>query len=48
MSDYEFGIFSALAIHDTGSVVGSALQFSDNSVEYAASLKILRTLWLIL
>jgi uncharacterized integral membrane protein (TIGR00698 family) len=47
MSDYEFGIFSALAIHDTGSVVGSALQFSDNSFEYAASLKILRTLWLI-
>ncbi|MDB2534760.1 putative sulfate exporter family transporter [Gammaproteobacteria bacterium] len=47
MSDYEFGIFTALAIHDTGSVVGSALQFSDNSVEYAASLKILRTLWLI-
>ncbi|MFL2698421.1 MAG: YeiH family protein [Gammaproteobacteria bacterium] len=47
MSDYEFGIFSALAIHDTGSVVGSALQFSDNSVESAASLKILRTLWLI-
>ena len=47
MSDSEFGIFSALAIHDTGSVVGSALQFSDNSVESAASLKILRTLWLI-
>jgi uncharacterized integral membrane protein (TIGR00698 family) len=47
MSYYEFGIFSALAIHDTGSVVGSALQFSDNSVESAASLKILRTLWLI-
>ena len=47
MSDYEFGIFSALAIHDTGSVVGSALQFSANSVESAASLKILRTLWLI-
>jgi uncharacterized integral membrane protein (TIGR00698 family) len=47
MSDYEFGIFSALAIHDTGSVVGSALQFSDNSVESAASLKILRTIWLI-
>ena len=47
MSDYEFGIFTALAIHDTGSVVGSALQFSDNSVEVASSLKILRTLWLI-
>ena len=47
MSDSEFGIFSALAIHDTGSVVGSALQFSNNSLESAASLKILRTLWLI-
>jgi uncharacterized integral membrane protein (TIGR00698 family) len=47
MSDSEFGIFSALAIHDTGSVVGSALQFSDNSVESAASLKILRTIWLM-
>ena len=47
MNNYEFGIFSALAIHDTGSVIGSALQFSDNSVEVATSLKILRTLWLI-
>ena len=47
MNNYEFGIFSALAIHDTGLVIGSALQFSDNSVEVATSLKILRTLWLI-
>ena len=47
MNNYEFGIFSALAIHDTGFVIGSALQFSDNSVEVASSLKILRTLWLI-
>ena len=47
MNNFEFGIFSALAIHDTGSVIGSALQFSDNSVEVASSLKILRTLWLI-
>jgi uncharacterized integral membrane protein (TIGR00698 family) len=47
MNNDEFGIFSALAINDTGSVIGSALQFSDNSVEVATSLKILRTLWLI-
>ena len=47
MSNYEFGVFSALAIHDTGSVVGSALAFSSSSVEAAASLKILRTLALI-
>jgi len=25
MSPYEFGAFSALAIHDTASVIGSAL-----------------------
>jgi uncharacterized integral membrane protein (TIGR00698 family) len=47
MSNYEFGVFSALAIHDTGSVVGSALAFSSSSVEAATSLKILRTLGLI-
>lgn len=47
MSNHEFGIFSALAIHDTGSVIGSSLSFSNSSVEAAASLKILRTLGLI-
>ena len=47
MSNHEFGIFSALAIHDTGSVIGAALAFSNPSVEVAASLKILRTLGLI-
>jgi len=39
MSNYEFGVFSALAIHDTGSVVGSALAFSNSSVEAATSLQ---------
>ena len=47
MSNYEFGVFSALAIHDTGSVIGAALSFSNPSVEIAASLKVLRTLGLI-
>ena len=47
MSNFEFGVFSALAIHDTGSVVGSALAFSNPSLEVATSLKVLRTLGLI-
>ena len=47
MSNFEFGVFSALAIHDTGSVVGAALAFSNPSVEVATSLKMLRTLGLI-
>ena len=47
MSPYEFGAFSALAIHDTASVIGSALLFDTNSVEVATALKVMRTLWLI-
>ena len=47
MSNHEFGVFSALAIHDTGSVVGAALAFSNPSAEVATFLKILRTLGLI-
>ena len=44
MSSYEFGAFSALAIHDTASVIGSALLFDTNSVEVATAIKIMRTL----
>lgn len=47
MTNYQFGVFGAFAIHDTGSVIGSALQFNDKSVETAVSIKMLRTLWLI-
>lgn len=47
MSSIEFGSFAALAVHDTSSVVGTALEFSSESVEVAATLKLGRTLWLI-
>ena len=47
MSSIEFGTFAALAVHDTSSVVGSALEYSSESVEVAATLKLGRTLWLI-
>ena len=47
MGNEEFGAFAALAIHDTSSVVGAAIQYSPESVEMASVLKLGRTLWLI-
>ncbi|MDA7747844.1 putative sulfate exporter family transporter [Gammaproteobacteria bacterium] len=47
MGNEEFGAFAALAIHDTSSVVGAAIQYSPESVEIASVLKLGRTLWLI-
>jgi uncharacterized integral membrane protein (TIGR00698 family) len=47
MSFEQFGFFAALAIHDTGSVVGAAMAYGDEALDTAATLKLLRTLWLI-
>ena len=47
LSDMQFGLFSALAIHDTASVVGSGFLYSEEAGETAATLKIVRTLWLV-
>ena len=47
MSYEHFGAWSAMAIHDTGSVIGAAMTYGGNSVEVAATLKLGRTLWLI-
>ena len=47
LSDMQFALFSALAIHDTGSVVGAGLLFSDEAGEIAATLKVGRTIWIL-
>ena len=47
MSDEQFGSWIALAIHDTSSVVGTAMSYGEGSVETATVLKLARTLWLI-
>tara|TARA_B100000575_G_scaffold271123_1_gene252162 strand:+ start:365 stop:1267 length:903 start_codon:yes stop_codon:yes gene_type:complete len=47
MSYEQFGAWSAMAIHDTGSVIGAAMSYGGNSSEVAATLKLGRTLWLI-
>ena len=47
MSDFEFGAWSALAIHNTSSVIGAASIYSNESAQVAATLKLGRTIWLI-
>ena len=47
MSDFEYGAWSALAIHDTSSVIGAASIYSNESAQVAATLKLGRTIWLI-
>ena len=47
LTDVQFGLFSALAIHDTASVVGSGFLYSDEAGEIATTLKVGRTIWIV-
>ena len=47
LSQLQFGIFAALAIHDTASVVGAASIFGDQALEIATIMKLGRTLWIV-
>lgn len=43
----QFGIWAALAIHDTSSVVATAAVYGEEALEVATTVKLGRTLWLI-
>jgi len=47
LSQEQFGVWAALAIHDTSSVVATAQLYGDQAAEIATTIKIGRTLWLI-
>lgn len=47
MSQHDFGIWSAIAIHDTSSVVGAASVYGDEALQTATTLKLARALWII-
>jgi uncharacterized integral membrane protein (TIGR00698 family) len=47
MTQNQFGLWSAVAIHDTSSVVGAALQYGDEALKTATTVKLSRTLWII-
>lgn len=42
-----FGLWSALAIHDTSSVVGAALAHSEAALAIATPIKLARALWIV-
>lgn len=42
-----FGLWAALAIHDTSSVVGAALQFGPVALSIATTIKLARALWIV-
>jgi len=47
LSPVQFGLWSAIAIHDTSSVVGAASRFGPEALEVATTVKLVRALWII-
>lgn len=47
LSQNQFGIWSAIAIHDTSSVVGAAEIYGNKALEVATTVKLARALWII-
>ena len=43
----QFGLWCALAIHDTSSVVGAAAKFGPDALQLATTVKLARALWII-
>jgi len=43
----QFGLWSSLAIHDTSSVVGAAMQYGARALEIATTVKLTRALWIV-
>lgn len=47
LSQNQFGLWCAIAIHDTSSVVGAASKFGTRALEVATTVKLARALWII-
>lgn len=47
MSQEQFGMWAAIAIHDTSSVVGAGAAFGEKALEIATMVKLTRALWII-
>jgi uncharacterized integral membrane protein (TIGR00698 family) len=47
LTQSQFGLWSALAIHDTSSVVGAAAKFGPQALAIATVVKLTRALWII-
>lgn len=47
LTQAQFGLWSALAIHDTSSVVGASMQFGAEALALATTVKLARALWIL-
>lgn len=47
LTQYQFGLWSAIAIHDTSSVVGAASAYGNEALQVATTVKLGRALWII-
>lgn len=47
LSQSDFGLWCAIAIHDTSSVVGAASKYGDQALSIATTVKLARALWII-
>ena len=47
LGEQGFGLWAALAIHDTSSVVGAALQYGPTALSVATTVKLARALWIV-
>jgi uncharacterized integral membrane protein (TIGR00698 family) len=47
LGDTQFGLWAALAIHDTSSVVGAAASWSAEALQIATTVKLARALWIV-
>lgn len=47
LSQSQFGLWAALAIHDTSSVVGAAAKYGTEALAVATTVKLTRALWIV-
>lgn len=47
LSQYHFGLWCAIAIHDTSAVVGAASKYGAEALQVATTVKLTRALWII-
>jgi uncharacterized integral membrane protein (TIGR00698 family) len=47
LTQTQFGLWCAIAIHDTSSVVGAASKYGPHALEVATTVKLARALWII-
>jgi len=47
LTQHQFGLWAAIAIHDTSSVVGAAYAYGNEALQIATTVKLARALWII-